>query len=157
MARRPDATLVAHNLFVGSAPLPGVRGFNVIVLCANDYQPPATHYPGVIVERFPFDDAETLTSRELGVPVQAARTIGRHLEQGRVVLVSCRMGRNRSAFVAALALHLATGRSGKECSEQVRRNRVDPMGVRALANPSFRRSLEKLPRRAPGPGAMLGR
>jgi rhodanese-related sulfurtransferase len=152
-----DATAVARNLFVGSAPLPGLGGFDVIVLCSSGYQPPAAHYPGVIVEHFPFDDAPRLSSRELRVPVQAARRVGHHLGRGRRVLVTCQMGRNRSAFVAALALHLWTGRSGKECADQVRRHRIDPLGVRALANRDFRRALEKLPGRAPEAGAMLGR
>jgi hypothetical protein len=125
-----DASKVARNLYVGSAPQPGTKGFDVIVLCADEYQPSAGHY---------------LSSRELAVPVQAARRVARHLQAGRTVLVTCRMGRNRSAFVAALALHLASGRSGRRCVEQVRKHRVDPMGVRALANRGFRRALEKLP------------
>lgn len=152
-----DATAVAKNLFVGSAPRPGLAGFDVVVLCSSGYQPPAAHYPGVIVEHFPFDDAPRLSSRELRVPVRAARRVGLHLGRGRRVLVTCQMGRNRSAFVAALALHLWTGRSGKECVDQIRRYRIDPHGVRALANQDFRRALEKLPRRAPEAGAMLGR
>jgi hypothetical protein len=140
-----DASRVDRNLFVGSAPKPGTKGFDVIVLCADEVQPSARHYPGVIVEHHPFDDRPDLSSRELAVPVQAARRVARHLQAGRTVLVTCRMGRNRSAFVAALALHLASGRSGRRCVEQVRRHRVDPTGVRALANPGFRRALEKLP------------
>ena len=145
-----DVTQVARNLFVGSAPAPGLKGFDVIMLCAKDYQPPASAYPGVIVEHCPFDDRESLSSGELAVPVQAARKAARHLAKGRKVQVTCRMGRNRSAFVAALALHLLTGRSGRACVEQVRKHRVDPLGVRALANPGFRRSLEKLPSASQG-------
>lgn len=145
-----DASQVARNLFVGSAPAPGLQGFDVIVLCAQDYQPPARAYPGTLVEHCPFDDRESLSSRELSVPVQAARKVAQHLAAGRKVLVTCRMGRNRSALVATLALHLWSGRSGRACVEQVRKHRVDPMGVRALANRSFRRSLEKLPSASQG-------
>jgi len=143
-----DATHLAHNLFIGSAPMPGLREFNVIVLCADEYQPEASKFPGVVVEHFPFDDRQNLSKQELAMPVRAARRVVDHLKKGRRVLVTCQMGRNRSALVSALALHLATGKNGKTCADHVRKKRVDPSGVHALSNPSFYRALAKLPGRA---------
>lgn len=142
-----DASPIIPNLYVGSAPVPGTKGFGVIVLCAEEYQPKAAEFPGVRVEHFPFDDREVLTRREIETPVMAAQKVAYHLRAGRKVLVTCQMGRNRSAFVAALALHLVTGKNGKACAEHVRKRRTDPMGVSALSNRGFRSALEKLPGR----------
>jgi len=140
-----DASPIAQNLFVGSAPVPDLRGFDVIVLCAEEYQPGAEMFPGTRVEHFPFDDRQNLSKDELAMPVKAARKVAEHMKAGRKVLVTCQMGRNRSAFVAALALHLVTGRSGRDCAERVRKRRIDPTGVPALANRAFYSALSKLP------------
>jgi protein-tyrosine phosphatase len=142
-----DASPITPQLYVGSAPVPDLRGFDVIVLCAQEYQPGAEMFPGTTVEHFPFDDRPCLSKQELAMPVRAARRVAGHMMVGRRVLVTCQMGRNRSAFVAALALHLTTGESGKACADRVRKHRVDPIGVRALSNRGFYSALSKIPGR----------
>lgn len=143
----PDATPLTPNLFIGSAPLPDTRGFDVIVLCANEYQPEQGAFPHATLEHFPFDDRTDLTKEELKVPVKAARKVAEHIQAGRRVLVTCQMGRNRSALVSALALHFTTGRPGLACANHVRKRRVDPTGARALSNQGFWRALAKIPGR----------
>lgn len=139
-----DATQLGEKLYIGSAPSPGLQGFDVIVLCAGEYQPKSEAFPNVRLEHFPFDDG-TLTKEELAVPVAAARKVVHHLQKGRSVLVTCRMGRNRSALVTALALYMRTKRPGRVIADHVRQHRIDPSGVHALGNRAFYSALAKLP------------
>ena len=46
-----DCHEVAPDLWVGSKPYPGHYPFDVIVLCAVEYQPDAGDFPGVIGPR----------------------------------------------------------------------------------------------------------
>lgn len=157
-----DATLVAKGLFVGSAPPagPAVRdaGFSLLILCAqeSEYE---QHYrargdrldrlfDGMRIMRAPLDDQSPTHDRpNLGRPtagelntaqLAAAAAAATILEGGRV-LVTCRMGRNRSAFVAALALRRLTGDQGARCRDRIRIARepaITPYKV--LTNPWFR-------------------
>lgn len=141
-----EATAITDQLYVGSAPSPGhLHGFDVLVLCAREYQPEAKAFPGVEVAHAPFDDRARLSKQELLVPVGAARKVARRIREGKRVLVTCQMGRNRSAFVAALALHFVTGRPGIQCANRVRTRRRDILGVKALENQGFFGALAKLP------------
>ena len=69
-----------------------------------------------------------------------AREIAADLKAGKRVLVTCRMGRNRSGFVAALALRLL-GVPATDALRVVRSRRKDALGVRAISNPEFQRLL----------------
>ena len=109
-----DATEVFRGIWVGSAPAPGYYAgrFDVVVLVSLEYQPPAYGFPGVIVRRFPFDDSARPSKQDLAQAWRAATAVAHDVSQGRRVLVTCNMGRNRSALVAALAIHMLTGMSG---------------------------------------------
>jgi protein-tyrosine phosphatase len=118
---------------------------DVIVFTAEEYQPDATAFPGVRVRHCPFDDTRVPSDRDIGTAWSCAEAVARDMRRGRRVLVTCRMGRNRSALVAALALHLVTGESGAEVFRLVRSRRTDDVGVPALSNPTFQRLLVALP------------
>lgn len=133
------ASPITADLWVGAAPPPGYYSarFDAIYLVANEYQPPAEAFPGVLVRRFPFDDVATPSSRDLKTAWAAATRVTEDISAGRRVLVTCSMGRNRSALVAAIALHMMTGITGAQAASIVRARRTDKLGVRALANPEF--------------------
>ncbi len=139
-----EASPIAKGLWQGSAPPPGdaVRqsGFDVLVLCAQEYQPPAEHFPGVQVIHAPnLDGGEPLDRPRLALALQAARQAAQAIRQGKQVLSTCRMGLNRSGLVSALTLYFLTGSPGVRCVEQVQRGR--PGG---LANPKFVAALARL-------------
>lgn len=145
--RTVSASRIVEGLYVGSEPPPGdyTGMVDVIVLVAEEYQPDDSAFPGVRVRRFPFDDTRVPSDRDIAMAWAAGEAIARDMRRGRRVLSTCHMGRNRSALVAALALHLVTGESGAEALRIVRSRRTDDVGVRALSNPTFQRLLSALP------------
>jgi hypothetical protein len=141
------ASRITDDLWVGSAPPAGHYWgrFDVLVLVSSEYQPASGDFPGLIVRRFPFDDTEAMSKADMEAAWRAAGAVAEDILAGHRVLVTCNMGRNRSALVAALALHMLTGMSGEKAAKIVRTKRVDALGVRALSNPTFRAFLRKLP------------
>jgi protein-tyrosine phosphatase len=110
-----------------------------------EYQPkpPGEAFPGVTVFYAPNDDDfETLASEQLRGAIQTARQVATAIATGGKVLVTCRMGWNRSGLVSALAIHMLTGKPGVACVREVRRLRP-----RSMRNPLFVRMLERLPAR----------
>jgi len=143
----PAASRIVDGLWVGAAPPPGDYSgqFDVIVFTADEYQPAKDMFPKIRVRHFPYDDSIRPTERDLMTAWTAAEAVARDMRHGRRVLVTCQMGRNRSAFVAALALHLVTGAPGEEVLTLVRSRRTDAMGIQALSNGAFRQFLRTLP------------
>lgn len=146
-----DANHIAHNIWQGSAPrTPEVqanlhRQFDVLVLTAEEYQPPAASFPGVEVIHAGFDDSgQPMKADEFRLASAASAVVADRVRAGYRVLVTCWQGRNRSGLVTALALHRLTGAPGKECMRTVQERRPQ-----ALTNRYFQRALEKLPRRSP--------
>lgn len=131
---------VAPGLFVGSKPAPGRHeGIDVIVLAAEEYQPPAELFPGAEVIHAPLDDdpSRPLREDEIATATKTASRVARRLRAGRRVLSSCAMGLNRSALIAALATHEIYGMSADEIIARMRKAR----GAWALSNPNFERLL----------------
>jgi hypothetical protein len=145
--KHPDAHPIARRLYVGSAPPPGdySEQFDVIYL-VGDYQPSETDFPNVVVKKRPFDDTMQPTRKDVRMMASIAEEMARDLASGKRVLSSCRMGRNRSALVAALALKnlFPCELSGLHAYELLHKRRVDRTGTRALANPTFARLLVNL-------------
>ncbi len=145
--KHPDSHPIARRLHVGSAPPPGdySEQFDVIYL-VGDYQPDARLFPNVTVRNMPFDDTHAPTPRDVKVMARAAQLMAKDLADGKRVLSTCRMGRNRSALVAALALKNLFPRElpGRNAYELVRSRRVDRTGTRALENQTFARMLVNL-------------
>jgi hypothetical protein len=121
----------------------GEGRFDVIVLCAEEFQPPK----GLIITGdktqiiyAPNDDA-SLTEEQIIVARAAAENVASAYLKEKRVLVTCMQGRNRSGLVVALAMHLIYGMNGDMAADIVRRKRK---GAPALTNPSFNEFLSKL-------------
>lgn len=143
-----DADRIADNLYQGSRPPvgPQVRdcGFDVLVLTAEEYQPPAEGFPGVRVVHAGYDDAgRPITESEWRTALRASKIVAIEVRRGARVLVTCHMGLNRSGLVSALALHYLTGMAGSACARVVRHRRPG-----ALRNPSFSEVLSRVGPRA---------
>jgi protein-tyrosine phosphatase len=142
LSQQVDADRVAAGLFVGSAPDPGhYRWIHVLVLCAQEYQPPREAYPGVAVVRVPLDDdpSRKMTKREISRAVSGGRTVARYLGSGHRVLVTCAQGWNRSGLVAGIAMLERWNMDPDEVVGRVRAARGDY----ALSNPRFVELIEK--------------
>jgi protein-tyrosine phosphatase len=140
-----DANLVAPRLYIGSRPPPGrYRWFNTVVLCAKEFQPPSYAYPGLTVMRIPLvdDHVHPLSDLDAALVTSNARSIARYLQAGSCVLVTCRMGINRSALVAAIAMQVAFEMPADEAIEQIR----DTRSPQALSNPRFEQFVRRFER-----------
>lgn len=131
---------IVPGLFVGSKPSPGHHAdIDVIVLAAKEYQPPADLFPGAEVIYAPLDDdpSRLMFPDEIAIATETGSRVARRLRAGHRVLVTCAMGLNRSALVAALAMHEIYGMEPDEIIARLRRAR----GSWALSNPNFDRLL----------------
>jgi hypothetical protein len=145
---------IVPGLRLGSAPPGGSYltndGCHVLVLTAIECQYHGVDFPGVQVVRAPNHDADRPpTKDEIQIACAAARHVVNQLRNQKNVLVTCRQGRNRSAFVVALVLHVGLGWSGKRAVEFVRRARTpalkDKFGPNCvLSNGHFVRLLESI-------------
>ena len=116
----------------GSAPQANVDlPFDVLVLCAMEFQPPSFNYPSVKVLHVPLDDSGPPTRAEVHLALLAAHRVYSYLRQGRRVLTTCAMGRNRSGLVNGLAL-VEYGYSSVHAVELIRQARRN-----ALTNVHF--------------------
>ena len=132
---------VLRGLAQGSAPAPGTPlPFDVLVLCAQEYQPKpsSSYYPGLHVIYAPLDDSGPPPTREeIGIAKCAARAALRAYQHNKRVLITCRMGRNRSGLVTGLVL-MQLGYTSLESITLIRSARAN-----ALTNPFFREELHK--------------
>ena len=131
-------TQLYDRFFIGSAPASD-HGFDVVVLCAKEYQPPTENFRGKHVIRVPFDDSsqKPLTRYEAAAIGKVTDKIAALWREGKSILVTCVMGRNRSALVSTLALSKITGAPTSQVATHVRRTRRDALGVAALQNSYF--------------------
>ena len=132
-----DVVKVAPRIWIGSAPPTGHAvaqgGFDVLVLCAEEWQPAASSYPGVRVLHAPFGDREDPSEDELRLALAAAEWTSNYAISGATCLVTCMAGRNRSGLVCALTVSLAACWDPARAGELVRRKRGDI----ALTNAAF--------------------
>lgn len=133
-----DASRVQGELYQGSLPQQGqhVRraGFDVLVLCAEEYQPDDYLFPGVRVVRLPMADIPVrLTPREVRTLRMAARDLAYALKRGDRVLVTCAAGLNRSGLVTAATMLEQGSATPAEAIRRIRAAR----GPLALHNPAF--------------------
>jgi protein-tyrosine phosphatase len=124
-----EAYKVAPGLYFGPAPRPGAdvarSGFHVLALCAVENQPNEEQFAGVAVEHCPMHDDPVLgvTNKELRTAVNTATRIALHVAAGNKVLVTCRAGIDRSAFVTGLALLKLTNLTGEQVVHALRQAR----------------------------------
>ena len=133
-----DASRIEGELFLGGKPPTGSHlceaGFDVVVLAAEEYQPPDWKFPGVVVVRVPMRDVPVRLGRKQVRDVQAvADLVNHYLSKGRRVLVTCKAGLNRSALVAAATLLERPGATPLAVIQRIRKQR-NPV---ALNNPAF--------------------
>ena len=140
-----DATRIYPKLYVGSVPPAQLRehGFDAVVLCAAENQDVHPNIPAI---RVPFDDSK-LSSEDYWNAVHAAQQVSKLRKAGKRVLVTCHMGINRSAFVAALSLMQHERLPANIAIERVRSARQPVIErhlagtrlaeLRVLGNPSF--------------------
>lgn len=147
-----DANEILPGLWVGAMPRRGAHvaraGFTHLVACAKELQPEPGDYPGIAYVKAPMDDAD-LTGAELSRANAAAQIVAELLKRGgrTRVFVACAQGRNRSAFVAALAVRQLRCMTGAGAANFVRERRQSKHGP-VLVNPSFVSLLFSLPRKA---------
>lgn len=133
------------SLYQGGHPPVGdalrLKGIDVLVLTAKEYQPAARLFPGVEVWHYPLDDDfdAPMDPRSLAMAMEAGTRVARALAGERKVAVTCWMGWNRSGLVSAIAL-TELGLSSKRAIDLVRRAR----GKNALGNPHFVASIRTI-------------
>ena len=118
-----DASNVFNRLWVGSRP-PSDRdlpAFEVIALCAQEYQPRMEAYRGLVL-RCAVPDS-VLDPNQLFLVTRTARSVASALARQQSVLVTCYAGLNRSALVASLALAMVTRMSSDELIALMRARR----------------------------------
>lgn len=132
-----DVARIAPKLWIGAAPPQGTlvrdEGFESLVLCAVEWQPPEAQYPGVEVHHAPFRDCHGVTRDEVATAIKAAKWTARRIASEKRTLVTCMAGKNRSGLVCSLALAMVSGTDPAKCGEIVRRHR----GPEALSNAKF--------------------
>lgn len=145
MKRPIDAHEIYPGLWQGSRPPEGEvlrrAGFSMVVLCAEEHQPPVSSFYAIDVLHAPNDDAQQLTREQKDRAVMAAYRVAQRVREGGRVLVTCWAGWNRSGLVTAITLHFLTGNSGEDCAKRVKNRRP-----RGLCNAAFVDLLRKLPR-----------
>lgn len=145
MAVGVEASEIIHNLWQGSQPRTGSRvrdnGFGLLVLCAEEFQPMPSEFPGVVVVHAPNQDDPTKppARKTLYQALAAAQQAAQAMAEGKKVLSTCFAGINRSGLVTALTLRIHLGCSGAEAVRMVKQRRMG-----ALSNPQFVRVLEQL-------------
>lgn len=144
-----DAHEIVPLLWQGSKPPAGPQvaaaGFQVLVLCAREFQPAPMYFSGVpTIIHAPNDDHHFVTRQDIQLAVNTASRVAEHLQRGEKILVTCLAGINRSGLVVALTLHKAFGYSGQSCIDLVRRRRILADGDDALTNTYFVEALLKL-------------
>lgn len=141
-----DATKIFPGIYQGSRPplgdeLSNQHYFDVLVLAAKEFQPPASKFPGLEVIHVPLDDT-TMTPDIWKRAAAAARKVDQAHREGKKTLITCLFGMNRSGLVTAMAIHLRSGMSGREAVDLIQAKR--PI---ALWNKSFVHALKSLPHR----------
>lgn len=138
-----DAHEMAPNLWQGSVPPRGSQladeGFNVLVLCAIEYQPESEDFENVRIIRAPFNDCESLSLKDNFIIANAVNEIAKLLLQGNKILVTCFAGLNRSGLITAMVMNKALNIPGKECIRTIQSKRY-----LALSNKSFARVVNEL-------------
>ncbi|MCC7534907.1 MAG: hypothetical protein IT379_01770 [Deltaproteobacteria bacterium] len=117
----------------------GELGYQVVVLTARSIQHRSLVIPGVrIVRGCGYRDRGSPTAvRYAAAQVRrCAARMAEEVRRGVPVLVTCAMGENRSAFMAARIRHLVTGEPGTSLVDQMRN---PAPGHRSFVNRAFRR------------------
>jgi hypothetical protein len=144
MRRRPAlGSRLLPNLWIGPMPASTAHvaraGFQALVFCASELQPPAHLLgDGIRCIHCPLDDNDSvrLPYEQWSRAVVVSKEVAELVRSGSPVLVTCAQGRNRSGLVCALALHLLQGWRGRDAIRYVQSRRQG-----ALSNADFRQQI----------------
>jgi protein-tyrosine phosphatase len=140
-----EANKIHDNLWQGSYPPVGNHvgdaGFDLLVLCAEEYQPPGRKFPDVDVWHAPFQDNsfQPPSRTTLEVAMAAAEKAAGYARENRNVLITCWAGINRSSLVTALTLHKLLGLKGSDLIKLIQLQRPG-----TLSNERFCECLQRL-------------
>ena len=135
---------ITDQVWIGSAPPRDSKLweiFDVVVLAAEEYQPPSNWLDNIEIVYVPLDDSgKPMTNVEKKIAVATAIFIAKRLRKGKRVLFTCMQGLNRSTFVAALSMLYA----GIESNPDTIINRMRRVrGIRAFGNKYFENFFRK--------------
>lgn len=136
-SRQLNCDKITDGLYQGSWPPFGdelaKRGFNVLVLCAEENQHDDMYFDlNVICAPGEDDTRPERMMKYLPTWMLAAQRTAQQVKLGKTALVTCMAGLNRSGMVTAMTLYLLTGWSGADIVEHIQAARAD-----ALCNPTF--------------------
>ncbi len=135
-----ESSLILPTLFISAHPEPGtLTDIDVLVGVAKECPVCAADHPGVQVLHVPLVDDGPPSDEDWALALKAAENVMHHRTAGRRVLVSCKMGYNRSGLVVALAL-VQQGYTGKAAIALLRQGR----GHNALNNEFFEARVKRL-------------
>lgn len=132
-----DINKIYDGLWQGALPPAGgvlhKAGYDTLILAASEFQS-AESYDDIEVICAPGDDDHRPHRMANFLPIwkDAAKIVVERVRSGKVVLVTCMAGLNRSGMVTAFALQELTGWSGKQCVDHIRTSRKH-----ALCNQTF--------------------
>lgn len=139
-----DATRLVERFYIGSAP-DGSGPFSYIAFCAQEFQPTSEQFPDIVVHLIPLlDNDDPISPEDAKTLWQHADTLASAWRQGHHILVTCIMGRNRSALLSTLALSRIFRLEPRVVAARVQELRTDPTGVSALQNPVFWEFLQSI-------------
>jgi len=136
---------ILGGLYQGADPPIGpwlrAAGVDALVLAASECQHDAALFPGVQVVHAPGhdDDTGTMDRGQFAQWNEVARWVADQVARGRVVLVCCHMGWNRSGFVTAMAVRYLTRWDGGRAAEYVKFKR--PVALRNRTFVAFLRAM----------------
>lgn len=135
----PEISRVISRLWQGALPQwpEQLQGFDVLLLCALELQPPSTHMPVVRVVRIPLDDAKP-SVEDVRAVRRTARRCAQAWRSGQRLLITCAAGLNRSGLITGLTLR-QLGYSGDQAVTLIRQAR----GPNALSNRWFEQLVRK--------------
>lgn len=136
-----EADEIIRGMWQGSRPtsVADLRsaGFDTLVLCAAEIQPGSHALRGIRYIRCPLVDGPFMTEGMWDTAFETACAVAGCVAEGNRVLVTCQAGLNRSGLVSAIALHVLTGMTGRECVDHVQLCRPG-----SLFNPVFTHALK---------------
>jgi len=137
-----DADPILPTLYMGGhrQPRSAAPPYDLRVLCAKELPRDDDHQAHKLIRLYLDDTGAFLTPKEVERTREGACLVAVAIAQGKRVLVSCAMGRNRSGLVCARAL-IFLGYEPRKAINAVRARRRWVDGVPALENRAFTRWL----------------
>jgi len=133
-----ECSEIVPGIFQGSKPPKGRAvaraGFDVLVLCAKEYQPRPESFPGLhTVVSVPLWDDREAGPEVLEAAMRSGRLLADRWMHGQNLLITCAMGLNRSGLVTGMTLRIAF----PDVPPRLIAQRIVMKRFSALSNPRF--------------------